>query len=483
MVYPSPDEACQIRQIVFRNTTELARLDSEVARAQAVVERLSKQQAETRKCVEIHESLLSPIRKLPPELLAEIFLCSLRAEVFLIPNANLVPLVLLKVCRIWRTIALGTPQLWSSLRIDHAGGNRIWAVENWLSRSGDCPLSLSSSCQTLCTATRAVELIGRYLHRWQHVKIDFPEGYDRNLCLPSPSSSLAPHLTTIDLTCSGRTVAPAVARQIWIVLASAPNLRSVSCDIDPFPPDFQFPWSNLQKLSLLVDVSMDNCLELLKQCPNVVECGFSSLKLASDVREKSPIFLGQLRSLMVATGLNLAPFFDRLCTPALEELAIESFPDTLAGYPVWSQSALLDMLCRSSCPLSKLHFYFVELSPDSLIACLQATESNLTELTIQSPFGFGLCVNDIVLRLLTHRNDDEFRCLSPKLKVLTLLSCISCLEGAFADMVESRWRDISSSSNSPVAQLQVVELRDFRTREDIRRLKKMAKEGLTVNFD
>jgi hypothetical protein len=487
MIYPSPEEARQIREILSINTGDLARLDVAIAHAQTVLESLSEERAKKRKCIDIHNSLLSPIRKLAPELLAEVFLHTLQEEP-LTPKAKTAPLLLLKVCKVWRIIALGTPQLWASLDIDHATGKHVQSIANWLSRSGSCPLSLCNTGQSH-PAIPIVELMGHYVHRWQHVTIHFPEGYNRNLNLNTPSPFFAPHLKSIKLVCSGRTVCPAIVQQIWTVLASAPNLRQISCDINPFPPDLRFSWANLQTLSLLTDMSAAHCLQLLEQCPNVVECGFSSLKMTSEVRETcevretySPVLLPRLRSLMVATDQNLKTFFDHLCMPALEELALESFSTSSVGFPEWSQSAFLDMLCRSSCPLSKLQFYFMSLSSEDLIACLQATEGSLVELTIHSALGLPIYVNDIVLRLLTHRNDAEFRCLCPKLEVLTLFSCISCLDGTFADMVESRWR-VDSQPSFPIRRLRMVELGDFRFREDTLRLKKLVKEGLVVTFD
>jgi hypothetical protein len=90
------------------------------------------------------------------------------------------------------------------------------------------------------------------------------------------------------------------------------------------------------------------------------------------------------------------------------------------------------------------------------------------------------------LRLLTNRSDGQFRCLCPKLESLGLFSCISCLEGVFADMVESRRKDDADQgpdpSQVPVARLQQVSLTNFRTRQDILRLKQLAKEGLKLHL-
>ncbi|KAJ3886365.1 hypothetical protein GG344DRAFT_30501, partial [Lentinula edodes] len=57
-------------------------------------------------------------RKLPPELMSEIFLCvtrpvlELNGNHALFPHFLKVPFILSRVCRRWRTVALSTPALW-----------------------------------------------------------------------------------------------------------------------------------------------------------------------------------------------------------------------------------------------------------------------------------------------------------------------------------------------------------------------------------
>ncbi|TDL17510.1 hypothetical protein BD410DRAFT_729876, partial [Rickenella mellea] len=56
-----------------------------------------------------------PIHRLPPELVAHIFISSLPKIGR--PNRNWAPLNISSVCMSWRQIAISTPPLWSRIHI------------------------------------------------------------------------------------------------------------------------------------------------------------------------------------------------------------------------------------------------------------------------------------------------------------------------------------------------------------------------------
>ncbi|TDL27929.1 hypothetical protein BD410DRAFT_712743, partial [Rickenella mellea] len=75
-----------------------------------------------------HKALLTPARGLLPELVSEVFIHSVNCITgpsresdpfnrFAIPSVNEAPLVLGRICRRWRKIALSTPSLWSTISI------------------------------------------------------------------------------------------------------------------------------------------------------------------------------------------------------------------------------------------------------------------------------------------------------------------------------------------------------------------------------
>ncbi|KAJ7739686.1 hypothetical protein DFH07DRAFT_892367, partial [Mycena maculata] len=71
--------------------------------------------AELRQCSQQHKVFIAPIRRIPPELLAEVFMHSVDLEARAAhthPNPITPPLILGEICREWRAIALSTPRLW-----------------------------------------------------------------------------------------------------------------------------------------------------------------------------------------------------------------------------------------------------------------------------------------------------------------------------------------------------------------------------------
>ncbi|KAJ7228040.1 hypothetical protein C8J57DRAFT_1583541, partial [Mycena rebaudengoi] len=87
---------------------------------------------------------------LPAEITSDIFIHFLPNYPLHPPLAGLLsPATLGQVCRRWREIALGTPRLWRAIDIElpldferlFTAGLNI--LEAWLTRSKNCPLSLS----------------------------------------------------------------------------------------------------------------------------------------------------------------------------------------------------------------------------------------------------------------------------------------------------------------------------------------------------
>ncbi|KAJ7157205.1 hypothetical protein C8R46DRAFT_1004100, partial [Mycena filopes] len=103
------------------------------------------------------DRVVYPILTVPPEIMSEIFLrCLPPAPVESkvdqpSPHPGLAPLLLLRVCRTWKEIALSTPHLWDSLHLSDSTlpspNTMTKVVTGWFGRAGSSPLTLSLRTQ------------------------------------------------------------------------------------------------------------------------------------------------------------------------------------------------------------------------------------------------------------------------------------------------------------------------------------------------
>ncbi|KAJ6448461.1 hypothetical protein C8R45DRAFT_850281 [Mycena sanguinolenta] len=95
-------------------------------------------------------AVVYPVLSLPPEITSRIFVHCLPDGGVLPWDDHAAPLVLARVCRQWKDIALSTCQLWSSLRIESLSKHKIkvprgtfQTLQNWIPRARVSALSLS----------------------------------------------------------------------------------------------------------------------------------------------------------------------------------------------------------------------------------------------------------------------------------------------------------------------------------------------------
>ncbi|KAJ6596136.1 hypothetical protein DFH09DRAFT_879442, partial [Mycena vulgaris] len=103
---------------------ELARYDKEIARLQALLAETISERLAFQAYADGCRSLFSPVRRVPPELLVEVF--ALLRPSFSSKNnedkqiaidrlRNVGVLTVAEVCLRWRTIVIETPMLWSTI--------------------------------------------------------------------------------------------------------------------------------------------------------------------------------------------------------------------------------------------------------------------------------------------------------------------------------------------------------------------------------
>ncbi|KAF9447522.1 hypothetical protein P691DRAFT_671371, partial [Macrolepiota fuliginosa MF-IS2] len=206
---PTDGEAALIRKAYTRSLDNIKSIDNEITRLQDRLTALSLEQRRLGVSLEMRRSLLSPARRLLPEILQEIFCHCLPTAHNAVMSVREAPLILGRVCGQWRQIAYSTPKLWASIHIvavlpDTSSPSQKlaialrYAISAWLSRSGVLPLSISLAIRVFdpypsfgVTPPKRnnrvrpyLNLIAPYAHRWLSINFsiydfDWAEFFDR----------------------------------------------------------------------------------------------------------------------------------------------------------------------------------------------------------------------------------------------------------------------------------------------------------------
>lgn len=351
---PSVSEMDEIKTHLLGATEELGLLDAEILQLQATIDALRTKRQKLYTYIIDHQALLTPMRRIPQDILQEIFIRCLPVHHNAVISHREAPLLLGRVCSWWRKISTSIPHLWSSIHVTIPEYDRYYvnvgdplpptdqgyvlalseAVNTWLSRSGDLPLSLSFR-RPYCAETEVEETIVsslvQFSSRWQHAIFEASP-----LSAPmvaSLSKGATPLLETlsfhiIDHIVGGSRVTPCDVFQ-------QPTLKALSFShLALLPTNFHWSqWSQLTNLSIeaggreIAGLSSTRALEILRHCQNLIYCRFDlgpDDMLSSGVSELD-ITVPCLRTMFITeTSDTPTPFFSHLRLPALTDLRLST---------------------------------------------------------------------------------------------------------------------------------------------------------------
>ncbi|SJL02868.1 uncharacterized protein ARMOST_06208 [Armillaria ostoyae] len=117
---PLRTENHQLESFIGEGHGFLATLQERVSQARTVLNELLEEEKRVQDMIESCQTIVSPIRRIPEDIVREIFLAcwETEGEIKDSLNGKFAPFVLSKVCREWRTIALSTSRLWSTISLD-----------------------------------------------------------------------------------------------------------------------------------------------------------------------------------------------------------------------------------------------------------------------------------------------------------------------------------------------------------------------------
>ncbi|THU93094.1 hypothetical protein K435DRAFT_779985 [Dendrothele bispora CBS 962.96] len=294
-------EAKHIREFLRLPEQELRDIDEEIARLHTRKEKLSSY-------IHKHRQLLSPIRRFPPEMIAELFTYCLPSTYPPTRDPSEAPLLLTLVCKQWREIALCTPYLWSALhiyipysRVQDKGFMEIRKnrIKQWLERSGNLPLSLSlthrksdwewtrqgSDNQELLISS-LMECFIEYSSRWKDLTLNAPDTVFQLIGAVPPEKLRALQRLSINVPYSYYHPTPSreFEESLFAFLNRLPRLTSLHLrkhSLLPFQSGSQ-QWSKLTELSLLPSLDrygrdddpllFNDVMRLLSQTPDLRVC-------------------------------------------------------------------------------------------------------------------------------------------------------------------------------------------------------------------
>ncbi|EKM75402.1 hypothetical protein AGABI1DRAFT_46515, partial [Agaricus bisporus var. burnettii JB137-S8] len=275
---PSVQETAEVKKAFGIVFGQVRALEDEIARLQNKRKTLEIETKDLEAFMDGHTRLLSPARKLLPEILQEIFFYCLPVAHNAVLDAKEAPLLLGRVCSQWRRIAYSTPRLWTSIHIiaypiDSTRRSascreiaRIEAISSWLSRSGILPLSISMYCilplsisisnakwmqMSMDQFRPYFELITKHARRWRSIRVQIPFADMRNFLMELDADNFPLlegfHVDRGILGKVGMLNHP-LSRKDGIL--SAPSLRVLSINKISRLLDLPVQWSLLKGLDL-----------------------------------------------------------------------------------------------------------------------------------------------------------------------------------------------------------------------------------------
>ncbi|KDQ65174.1 hypothetical protein JAAARDRAFT_202390 [Jaapia argillacea MUCL 33604] len=427
--------------------------------------------------VEQSTSLLqSPIRRIPYEILAMIFKHRLDADEFA-RHTEPMPLVLSRVCRLWRKIMLSNSSLWSSIRFE-PDQQTIWSlsahelprrqetfwfqstVDFSLHLSGQSPLKVSMGWKPLAS-TATVKLLSSHVHRLQHVELE--QRFSAISPLLRAIANDSPLLESLAITLyrdqTRVYLRPGVPPRPLLVHDikhfQSPKLRHLTILTTCLPFFLPFPWSQLTHLRV-GDYSSEKpgarfqlwrCYDALHQCSSLTHLWLDMADpCRNNPRPQSPISLPNLKFLMLKRTRSDSIFFESLVAPRLKVLEYGSLScGTLHYFPL--VESFERFLSRSPC-LTALSLQTSHPTSADIVAFLRCLPG-LTDFRLDyySYDNIG-CASDLIAAL-AYRHDDLGASLLPQLQRFYTTHVPDVCEDPLIRMITSRCPLSANDGHSP----------------------------------
>ncbi|KIM36882.1 hypothetical protein M413DRAFT_77600, partial [Hebeloma cylindrosporum] len=114
---PSESAIREVKEALKTPFNELREIEVEIQRLCDLVETLKIERQGVQRRIDDYNVILSPVRRLPVDVLHEIFFRCLPTHRNPTMQLSEAPVLLTRICSSWRAIALSSPRIWSKIHI------------------------------------------------------------------------------------------------------------------------------------------------------------------------------------------------------------------------------------------------------------------------------------------------------------------------------------------------------------------------------
>ncbi|KAJ6468577.1 hypothetical protein DFH09DRAFT_1222456 [Mycena vulgaris] len=349
------------------HTNTCAELTDGISRMQKLLDDLTQKRDALDDFIAAHLAMISPARRLPEDIVRDVFVACLPAHRNPLIISNESPLLLCQICSHWRQLALSTPRLWAAVHVvvPNEPKEQVLAgiLDDWLNRSGALPLSISVVfSQTWVDNGHAIARLllaqlASFSRRWEHLRLNFPHHQ-----LFSAFETLCPDDVPMLKSIGIR----GIGQPSWAGLDDHPvdsfkfmsflnndSLRSLSIAYEPNLLKMPLPWDRLSSLSVHAFTTCGAAVEILRGCPTLETCVLSigrGFVTSPPAWHLGSISLPLLRDFTVTGSMhdqaNLIAFFSILVLPNLRSLGYShqcvTFNDPLPIAPLLATTPALE---------------------------------------------------------------------------------------------------------------------------------------------
>ncbi|KAJ7780043.1 hypothetical protein DFH07DRAFT_793539 [Mycena maculata] len=334
---PGSAEITLIRSIVSDTDTRLACLDEEISRLRIRLKSLEEEHASLSSYRAQNKGILSPLRRMPAEVLGEIFSWTLPSateardrDKFSTGDS---PWVLTQISSRWRTISVSIPSLWSRIDLDDRE-NPLAAIETQIQRAQTLKIRFYMPPDP---QMQMFELLTKHSLRWEELSL----GLNREILpLLATVRHRVPRLRRLWMEWDEDNKFHAESMETVDCFLAAPSLVHLGVYDEYHATSIPMPVHQLTQYELAGPVNMH--LGILKQAKSLVQA-----RIFAEVGGVAPseiLALTCLRRLYVSD----VAFLEHITAPALEELAV----DVDDGPTV--RACIGSFVDRSSCSLRRL---------------------------------------------------------------------------------------------------------------------------------